>query len=62
MEGTNIWAQRLAELMPLSHLVDAARRIMLDGAGLADVATEIGILAGTAVILLALSARLFRWQ
>jgi ABC-type multidrug transport system permease subunit len=62
MEGTNIWAQRLAELMPLSHLVDAARRIMLDGAGLADVTAEIGILAGTAVVLLALSARLFRWQ
>lgn len=62
MEGTNIWAQRLAELMPLSHLVDAARRIMLDGAGLADVATEIGILAGTAVVLLALSAHMFRWQ
>jgi len=62
MEGTNVWAQRLAELMPLSHLVDAARRIMLDGAGLSDVLAEIGILAATAMILLALSARMFRWQ
>lgn len=62
MEGTNVWAQRLAELMPLSHLVDAARRIMLDGAGLADILVELGILGGFAAALLALSARAFRWQ
>lgn len=62
MEGTNIWAQRLAELMPLTHLVDAARRIMLDGASLGDVSTEIAILLGVASVLLALSARAFRWQ
>ncbi|MGD1983279.1 MAG: ABC transporter permease, partial [Chromatiaceae bacterium] len=62
MEGTNIWAQRLAELMPLSHLVDAARRIMLDGAGLGDILAELGILAGFAAVLLLVSARAFRWQ
>ena len=62
MEGTNIWAQRLAELMPLTHLVDAARRIMLDGASLGEVSTEIAILLGVASVLLALSARAFRWQ
>jgi ABC-type multidrug transport system permease subunit len=62
MEGTNIWAQRLAELLPLSHLVDAARRIMLDGAGLADVAGEIGLLLALAVIFLFAAARAFRWQ
>jgi ABC-2 type transport system permease protein len=62
MEGTNIWAQRLAELMPLSHLVDAARRIMLDGAGLADVLPQISILAATALVLLVLATRTFRWQ
>jgi ABC-type multidrug transport system permease subunit len=62
MEGTNIWAQRLAELMPLTHLVDAARRIMLDGASLSDVSTEIAILLGIALVLLGLSARAFRWQ
>ena len=62
MEGTNVWAQRLAELLPLSHLVDAARRIMLDGAGLGDVAGEIAILLGFALVLLTLSARAFRWQ
>ena len=62
LEGTNVWVQRLAEFLPLTHLVDAARRIMLDGAGLADVATEITLLLVTALVLLTLSARAFRWQ
>jgi ABC-type multidrug transport system permease subunit len=62
LEGTNIWAQRIAEILPLTHMVDAARRVMLDGAGVADVATEIILLTATGVILLGLSAKAFRWQ
>ncbi len=62
LEGTNVWAQRIAEFLPLTHMVDAARRVMLDGAGLADVAAEIGILLAIGVVLLGLAARSFRWQ
>lgn len=62
LEGTNIWAQRMAEFLPLTHMVDAARRIMLDGAGLADVMFEIGLLAAIGLVLLALSTRAFSWQ
>jgi ABC-type multidrug transport system permease subunit len=62
LEGTNVWAQRVAELLPLTHMVDAARRIMLDGAGLAEVGLEVGILLISGLILLTLSARAFRWQ
>ena len=62
LEGTNVWAQRLAELFPLTHMVEAARRVMLDGAGLADVWFEIALLLGIGGVLLAGSARAFRWQ
>jgi ABC-2 type transport system permease protein len=62
LEGTNAWAQRIAEFLPLTHMVDAARRVMLDGAGLADVAPEIGILLAIGALLLGLSAKWFRWQ
>lgn len=62
LEGTNVWAQRIAELLPLTHMVDAARRVMLDGAGLRDVAFDIGILLALGAVLLTLSARAFRWQ
>ncbi len=62
LDGTNIWVQRLAEFSPLTHIVDAARRVMLDGAGLADVIAEIALLMVIALTLLGLSARAFRWQ
>jgi ABC-type multidrug transport system permease subunit len=62
LEGTNVWAQRIAELLPLTHMVDAARRVMLDGAGLADVAFDIVLLLAIGIVLLAASARAFRWQ
>ncbi|MCB1800451.1 MAG: ABC transporter permease [Gammaproteobacteria bacterium] len=62
LEGTNIWAQRIAEFLPLTHIVNAARRIMLDGAGFNDVWFEIGLMSTIAMVLLSLSARAFRWQ
>lgn len=62
LEGINPAARQLAEIMPLTHLVDAARRIMLDGAGFAEVLPQLGILAGLTVLLLGIAARLFRWN
>jgi ABC-2 type transport system permease protein len=62
MEGTSLAAQWLSKLSPLTHLVDAARRIMIDGAGLADVWPEILLLGALAAIFLTIAARLFRWD
>jgi ABC-type multidrug transport system permease subunit len=62
MEGTNPAAQALSQLLPLTHVVAAARRIMIDGAGLIEVLPEIGILTALTLILLGLSAWLFRWS
>jgi len=62
MEGTNPVAQTLSQLFPLTHLVNAARRIMIDGAGLSGVAFELSLLSGLTVLLLLVSARLFRWS
>lgn len=62
LEGANVWAQRISELLPLTHMVDAARRIMLDGAGVTDVAFEIGVLLALGIALLTLSTKAFRWQ
>ena len=62
LEGTNVWAQRIAEFLPLTHMVDAARRVMLDGAGLDEVGFEIAVLLGIGSVLLTLAARTFRWQ
>jgi ABC-2 type transport system permease protein len=62
MEGASPGAQLLSRLSPLTHLVDAARAIMLDGAGLAEVLPQILLLLALAAAFLALAARLFRWE
>ena len=62
MEGTSAAAQLLSRLSPLTHLVEAARRIMIDGAGLAAVMPEILLLSGLTLVFLTLAARLFRWE
>lgn len=62
LEGTNVWVQHIAELSPLTHIVAAARRVMLDGAGLGEIAFELGLLAAIAGTLLGIATRTFRWQ
>ncbi len=51
----------LAQALPLTHLLEAARAVMLDGAGLADLAWPVGVLAGMTVLFLLIGAALFRW-
>ncbi len=62
MEGTSQAAQFLSGLSPLTHLVAAARRIMIDGAGVIAVLPEILLLLGLALAFLTLAAWLFRWE
>ncbi len=62
MEGTSPAAQAISQVLPLTHLVSAARRVMIDGAGVALVLPEIAILGGTGLFLLLIAARLFRWN
>lgn len=62
MEGTHPYAQAASEFLPLTHLVNAARRVMIDGAGVVDVLFEIGILSALTALLLLVSAHLFRWS
>lgn len=52
----------ISTCLPLSHVVSAARAIMLEGAGLREVAPHLLTLAAMTALLLALAARLFRWQ
>jgi ABC-type multidrug transport system permease subunit len=62
MEGTSQAAQWLSALMPLTHVVDAARGIMIDGAGVPEVLSHILLLMLIAALLLGTAARLFRWE
>ena len=60
VSGMPGWAQWIAEASPITHFVRLMREVLLKGAGLADVAGEIGILAGTGVLVLTLAVRQYR--
>lgn len=62
LEGANPWMQKFAQLLPLTHITAAARKIMIDGAGLLDIADHLLVLGGSSVILLIIGARIFRWE
>lgn len=61
LDGANPWVVRLAQLLPLTHMIDAARAVMLDGAGFAAIGPHLAVLGGMAVACLALGSALFRW-
>ena len=62
MEGTSSAAQTLSTLMPLTYLVEGARAVMIDGAGLLDIAPALALLLTMAAILISIASRLFRWE
>lgn len=62
MEGASPAAQAVSRLLPLTHLVDGARRVMLDGAGVLAVLPQVALLLGLALLFLIVTARLFRWE
>lgn len=60
VSGMPRWAQWIAEASPITHFVRLMREVLLKGAGLADVAGQIGILAVTGVLVLTLAVRQYR--
>ena len=62
MEGTSAAARFFSQLSPLTHLVDGARAIMIDGAQTTDILPQLFLLTTLALVFLAIAARLFRWE
>lgn len=62
LEGSPAVLRAVAKVFPLTHFIEAARAIMLDGAGLAAVAPNLLALAGMTVVFLAVSSALFKWE
>lgn len=54
--------QPTIRLLPLTALIESIRTVMLDGAGLAMVATPIMIMLAWGLISFAIALRIFRWQ
>jgi ABC-2 type transport system permease protein len=62
LEGVHPILRQCAQLAPLTHLIDAARAIMIDGAGLADISGHLLALTAMSVAFMAVGAWLFRWE
>jgi ABC-2 type transport system permease protein len=56
------WLQNLAEIFPLRHMNEAMLDVMVRGKGPVSVLPELGILAGFAIVVSLVAARLFRWD
>jgi ABC-type multidrug transport system permease subunit len=61
LEGAPEVVRTLANIFPLTHVLNAARAVMLDGATLADVGPALLALTLMSALFLALGARIFRW-
>jgi len=62
LEGAPAWLRFAAEALPLTQMLNAARAVMLDGAGLLDVLPQVGLLFGMAAVFLVIAAAGFRWR
>lgn len=62
MEGTHPLLQHSAEIFPLTHLMVAARAVMLDGAGWGEIAPQLLILAAMTLTFLLVGSVLFKWR
>jgi ABC-type multidrug transport system permease subunit len=62
LEGAQPVVRTISRVFPLTHFVDGARAIMLEGAGFADIAPSMVILLGFTVLFLGLASVLFRWE
>ena len=60
VRGMPEWAQWVAQLSPVMHFTQLMRAVLLKGAGLADVARELGILALMGAAVLTISVRRYR--
>ncbi len=62
ISGAPRWVQWVADIFPLTQIIQAARAVMLDGAGLQRIAPNLIYLAVTTLVFLAFGAWSFRWR
>lgn len=54
--------QTISKFFPLTHFIEGARAIMIDGAGIVDILPNLAVLTGMTAIFLIISSILFRWE
>ena len=62
LEGSPQALRNAAKAFPLTHFLEGARAVMIDGAGFATVWPQMAILAAMSAVFLAVSTALFKWE
>jgi ABC-type multidrug transport system permease subunit len=62
LEGTGETVQKISQAFPLTHVLKAARAVILDGATFTDVAPSLGAMLLLSAVFLAVGAWIFRWE
>ena len=62
MEGAHPILQKIADISPLTHMLKAARGIMIDGQSLMDLSYHLGVLVVMGVVFIVLGAWMFKWS
>ena len=62
LEGSSEAVKWVANLLPLNHLVESTRRIIIEGATLSDLTYNIFFMLFVSLVFLTLSSVIFRWS
>ena len=62
LEGAPEAVTVAASIFPLTHVLNSARAVMLDGATLVDVAPSLLALTAISIVFFAIGAKIFRWS
>jgi ABC-type multidrug transport system permease subunit len=62
LEAASDWVRSVASVFPLTHILSAARAVMLDGVGILDIMPQLTTLIVMSIAFLALGAFTFRWH
>ncbi len=62
LEGSNEWIIYISKLFPLTYVVDGMRKIMNDGASLADIKMNLIVLAAMSIVFTAAGSLFFNWS
>ncbi len=62
LEGTPQLMQNASKFFPLTHFIEAARAVMIDGAGIIQILPNILVLGAMTIVFLITASILFRWE
>jgi ABC-2 type transport system permease protein len=56
------WLQPVCQVLPLTYLNDAMRKVAFEGAGVAEISTQLLVLTLWGVVIYGAAVRVFRWE